>query len=138
MPSCTFKNDASKRSTGTDTVKILSLVFTYDKVIEDMYIKPDTIFIIKTKRAKYNSSWPKYAGKIKIDYWDETPETTKRLQFNNRIDDKPMRYIVTSFSIEHDSSNVTVYAVNQRADYSFKLKKTDSVWTVSHFSYTIE
>ncbi|GAA4321467.1 hypothetical protein GCM10023149_21330 [Mucilaginibacter gynuensis] len=130
--------NGSHAVTGADTTDVLNAVLHSEKIVEDMYKIPDTIFFIKTKKGYYNSSWPLETGKIKISYIDETPAAVKRIERSNKLNAKPLRYIVTSFSIDHDSSKIVIHGINQLTDYSYRLRKKDGKWSVVDHTFSIE
>ncbi len=103
-----------------------------------MYIIPDSIYFIKSKNGLYNSSWPTKIKQIKIGYLKETSVNVKRLERSERITDKPLRYIVTSFNISNDSSHLVVYGINQLTDYTYHLRKVNNTWKIVEFTYKME
>lgn len=125
-------------SSGKDTSDILSTILTSGKIKEDMYIIPDSIYFIKSKNGLYNSSWPTKIKQIKIGYLKETSVNVKRLERSERITDKPLRYIVTSFNISNDSSHLVVYGINQLTDYTYHLRKVNNTWKIVEFTYKME
>ncbi|HMG07540.1 MAG TPA: hypothetical protein VK609_03470 [Mucilaginibacter sp.] len=122
-----------------DTTQIISTAFNAGKFRDGIPKTVDTIYIIKSEKFKYyNSSWPNEVDKLKIVYIDDTPEVSESLKPESKITDKPLRYVVTTFSINSDSATVTIYGINQRTDYNYKFAKKNNEWLVSQVGWQIE
>jgi hypothetical protein len=125
------KHNSKQPATGIDTAQIITQVFNSKKILESIPAGIDTIYLIKSSKFKhYNNSWPKTVKKLKLIYLDDTPENTIKLSHAAKVTDRPLRYIVTDFSIKPDSANIWIYGINQWIDYHYNLVRKDGNWKI--------
>jgi hypothetical protein len=133
---CTSTVNNNKR---TDTIQIVKSIFNSDKVKAGIPNNVDTIYVIKSHKFKfYNKFWPVDVNQLKIVYIEESKESTEPLIPGSKITDRPIRYVVTKFSVQADSASASIYGINHRTDYNFKFVKKDDKWIISHTSWQIE
>lgn len=128
---CSCNSGSVSQHTGADTAQIITQVFNSKKLSEGIPPGIDTVYLIKSKKfSYYNPSWPRSINKLKVIYLDDIPQNTEGLDRTSKITDKPLRYLINKFSIKTDSVNISVYGINQRTEYNYRLIRKNANWQI--------
>lgn len=129
------KSEIKSAFTSKDTNAIIKVILDDKRLLHEMIKKPDTLFMIKSK--KINKNWLSETDKFKLVYIDRTKENEDLIDLSPAaFYDKRVRIDFGDFTFNKDTANVSLALYqNKLLDiYHYRFKYEDEGWTIVNIS----